>query len=147
MVDNLEPGFSWLNVLISAGGALAVIGGALSWFYGLIRKEHRAEAQVIAEEQVDKFKEIEFNPQLEQVYRLIQQHGGRLDHVERFDKEFGILKTEVKHVGEKVDALVETVKENARESSDQLTGAMNRLGEQRREDNQFIEKLIDAKIK
>lgn len=155
-MDSLDLG--WLHTLgelfKQLGSVLGPVGAALWWFWHIVKRQHRADALEVAEGQLDKFKADEFNPQLEQLYRVLQEHNTRIDHVERFDKEFGIVKTKLEHVDQKLDGLTETVKENALESEKQLTGAMTRLSEQRKEDMQIqleradnLKELIEAKIK
>lgn len=85
---------------------------------------------------------------------LLNRLEGRISNVEKLENRLGAIQTNVEHLAEKVGDLHDTVEKNAQESTKQLSGAMNRLSDQRKEDMQIqleradnLKELIEAKIK
>lgn len=142
-MDNFEPSSLIASVLTGLTPVAVVIG----WFYRVVRKEQRQEALAISQKNIADFRKDEFSPELTRI-------DARLDMLEKHDAEFAVMKQKLDHVEDKVDQLVTSVKENAREAAQQLTGAMNRIAGQRNEDKEIqlerldnLKELIEAQIK
>ena len=116
--------------------ALAII----SFLYRRLRKLTEIETGQIVEAGLQEFERTKIMP-------VLSRLDGRVTNVEKLEASMGAINA-------KVESLHNIVEKNAAEAAKQLTGAMNRLSEQRKEDKEIqlerfdgLKELIEAKIK
>jgi len=126
------------------GWTLSGIGTAalamISFLYRRLRKLNEIETGQIVEAGLQEFERTKIMP-------VLNRLDGRVTNVEKLEASLGALNA-------KVESLHNTVEKNATEATKQLTGAMNRLSDQRKEDKEIqlerfdgLKELIEAKIK
>ena len=110
------------------------------WLYKRLRKLSNFEAKQIIKSDLEEFERTKLIP-------VINRIEGRLTNVEKLEQSLGAIRSDLGH-------LKTTVEKNAQESSAELTGAMNRLSDQRKEDREIqleridsLKELIEAKLK
>jgi len=111
-------------------GIAAVFSGIIHFIYKRLRKLNAIETEQIVEDGLKEFEDTRIMP-------ILNRLEGRVANVEKLEASLGVIKT-------KVESLHENVEKNAIETSKQLTGAMNRIADQRREDNEIQLERIDS---
>jgi len=121
-------------------GIATILGGIIHFLYKRLRKLNEIETGQIVEAGLQEFENTRVMP-------ILNRLEGRISNVEKLEASLGAIKANV-------ESLHDNVERNAIEASKQLTGAMNRISEQRREDKEIqlerfdsLKELIEAKIK
>ena len=126
------------------GWALSGIGtvilSILGFVYSRLRKLNKIETEKLVEAGLQEFERTKIMP-------VLSRLDGRVTNVEKLEASLGAINA-------KVESLHNTVEKNAMEATKQLTGAMNRLSDQRKEDKEIqlerfdgLKELLEAKIK
>jgi hypothetical protein len=118
-------------------GIAAVFTGLIHYLYKRLRKLNEIETGQIVEAELQQFESQRIMPALSKL-------EGRLANVERLEARLGAIQTHVEHLTDGVSDLKGTVEKNAVEAAKQLTGAMNRIADQRKEDNEIQLERIDS---
>jgi hypothetical protein len=128
-------------------GIAAVFTGLIHYLYRRLRKLNEIETGQIVEAGLHEFENQRIMPALTKL-------EGRISNVEKQEARLGAIQSKVEHLADQVGDLHIAVEKSAVEHSKQLTGCMQRIADQRKEDNErsiermeAVKELIEAKIK
>jgi len=132
------------------GWALSGIGtamaGLVAFLYRRLRKLSVIETNENIEQSLLDFENRKIVP-------VLKKLEDRVTNLEKLDARLGAMQADMGHLTITVETLHKTVEKNAAEASRELTGAMNRLSDQRKEDREnqaerfdSLKELIEAKI-
>lgn len=117
------------------GGIATGIAALISYLYRRLRRLNEIETGEIVQAEINK-----------QIVPVISELKGRVSNVEKLENRLGAMQTNLEHLTGQMANVHKAVEKTAEEAAKQLTGAMNRLADQRREDKEDQLERLDERL-
>jgi hypothetical protein len=132
VVDNTNI---WLQGLFNALTALGPVGLLLISVWGKLKEQQKEMANAV-------IAEFAQNLVSKREMELLER---RLQHVELTQQEFGVIKVKLEGVERRVTEVGRDVKDTRDQLSNEITGAMDGVRDQIKDNNELMIQLLDAK--